>query len=134
MGGHPGYGHYLYEASRGIDDSPLITYWEPKSISRETTFQADVKDWQTIAKTLAELTRDVVADMAQHGYKARTVTIKVRFSDFQTFTRGKTMVGYSDSEEEIRKAAFSCLKRIELNRRVRLIGVRATNLEKTTRE
>lgn len=124
------YGHYLYEASRGIDDSPLVTHWEPKSISRETTFQVDVKDWQTIAKTLAELTKEVVIDMIQHGYRAKTVTIKIRFSDFETFTRAKTMSDFSDSEAEIRKAAFSCLKRIALNRRVRLIGVRATNLEK----
>ena len=47
------YGQYLYDASRGIDDSPLITHWEPKSISRETTFQEDIKNWQTIARTLA---------------------------------------------------------------------------------
>jgi len=125
------YGHYLYEASRGIDDSPLITHWEPKSISRETTFQVDVKDWQVIAKTLADLTREVVADMKDQRYRAKTVTIKIRFSDFQTFTRAKTISSSSDSEEEIRKTAFACLKRIDLSKRVRLIGVRASNLEKT---
>lgn len=124
------YGQYLYDASRGIDDSPLITHWEPKSISRETTFQEDVKNWQVIARTLAELTKEVVADMQDSGYQAKTVIIKIRFSDFQTLTRAKTMADYIDSEEEIRKAAFACLKRIELNKRVRLIGVRATNLEK----
>lgn len=124
------YGHYLYEASRGIDDSPLVTHWEPKSISRERTFQVDVKDWQVIAKTLAELTKEVVADMMDHGYTTKTITVKIRFSDFQTFTRAKTIPDYSDSEEEIRKAAFASLKRIELNKRVRLIGVRASNMEK----
>jgi len=108
----------------------LITHWEPRSISRETTFQEDVKNWQVIARTLAELVREVVADMQDDGYIAKTVTIKIRFSDFQTLTRAKTMADYTDSEEEIRKAAFACLKRIELNKRVRLIGVRATNLKK----
>jgi len=126
------YGHYLYDASRGIDDSPLVTHWEPKSISRETTFQEDVKNWQVIARTLAELTKDVVAEMQEHGYQTRTVTIKIRFSDFQTLTRAKTISDYTDAEEEIRKAAFACLKRIDLNKRVRLIGVRASNLEKVT--
>ena len=126
------YGHYLYDASRGIDDSPLVTHWEPKSISRETTFQEDVKNWQVIARTLAELTKEVVADMQEHGYQTRTVTIKIRFSDFQTLTRAKTISDYTDAEEEIRKAAFACLKRIDLNKRVRLIGVRASNLEKVT--
>jgi DNA polymerase-4 len=124
------YGQYLYDASRGIDDSPLITHWEPKSISRETTFQEDVKNWQVIARTLAELAKEVVADMQDSGYQTKTVTIKIRFGDFQTLTRAKTMADYTDAEEEIRKAAFSCLKRIDLNKRVRLIGVRATNLEK----
>jgi DNA polymerase IV len=123
------YGQYLYEASHGIDASPLVTHWEPKSISRETTFQQDIKNWQAIARTLADLTRNVVDDMRDEGYRAKTVTIKIRFSDFQTLTRAKTMVDYTDSEEEIRKAAFACLKRIELNKRVRLIGVRATNLK-----
>jgi DNA polymerase-4 len=124
------YGRYLYDASRGIDDSQLITHWEPKSISRETTFQEDVKNWQVIARTLAELTKEVVADMQDDGYSAKTVTIKIRFSDFQTLTRAKTMADYTDAEEEIRKAAFACLKRVDLNKRVRLIGVRTTNLEK----
>jgi len=124
------YGQYLYDASRGIDDSQLITHWEPKSISRETTFQEDVKNWQVIARTLAELTKEVVVDMQDSGYQAKTVAIKIRFGDFQTLTRAKTMTGYTDSAEEIRKAAFACLKRVELKKRVRLIGVRATNLEK----
>ena len=124
------YGQYLYDSARGINDSPLVTHWEAKSISRETTFQKDVKDWQVIAKTLAALTREVVADLRDGGHVARTVTIKIRFSDFQTFTRAKTIDEYTDSEEELRRAAFACLKRIDLNKRVRLIGVRASSLER----
>jgi DNA polymerase IV len=124
------YGQYLYDSSRGINDSPLITHWEAKSVSRETTFQVDIKDWQTIAKTLAGLAKQVVIDLQESGYKARTVTIKIRFGDFQTLTRAKTMDDYTNSEEALRKTAFACLKRIELNKRVRLVGVRASNLEK----
>jgi DNA polymerase-4 len=124
------YGKYLYEAARGIDESPVITHWEPKSFSRETTFQADVKDWQVIARTIAELTKEVVSDLKRKGYRARTVTLKIRFDDFQTFTRTMTIFKHSDSEEEIRKAAFACLKRIELNKKVRLVGIRVSNMEK----
>jgi DNA polymerase-4 len=126
----PSYGGYLYDASRGIDESPLVTHWEPKSISRETTFQKDVSNWQVIAKNLAELTHEVVADMKESGFKARTVTVKVRFSDFETLTRAHTLTRSADSEEEIRKAAFACLKRVELKKKVRLIGVRTSHLEK----
>ncbi len=127
----PSYGNYLYHASRGIDDSPLITDWEPKSISRETTFQKDMASWQFIAKTLADLTKDVVTDMKDSSFKARTVTVKVRFSDFETVTRATTIPHATDREDEIRKAAFASLKRVELKKRVRLIGMRASHLERT---
>lgn len=123
------YGRYLYEASHGIDDSPVITEWQPKSVSRETTFQEDVRNWQVIARTLAGLVREVVADLLEIGYRAKTITVKIRFSDFQTLTRSKTITLPTHSEEEVRKAAFACLKRIDLTKRVRLIGVRATNLK-----
>ena len=124
------YGNYLHEASRGIDESPLVTYWEPKSISRETTFQRDVDNWQMIAKILAELTKEVVSSMKEEGYQGRTVTVKIRFKDFKTYTRAKTLSRYTDSEEEIRKAAFDCLGKFELKKKVRLVGVRVSNLKK----
>ena len=85
-------------------------------------------DWQVIAKTLAELTKDVVASMKEEGYQCRTITVKVRFSDFKTYTRAKTLDESTDSLEEIRRAAFGCLKRFELKKKVRLIGVRVGNL------
>ena len=118
------YGAYLYEAARGIDESPLVTHWEPKSTSRETTFQVDIGNWQEIARTVADLTREVVEDIRSRQYRCRTVTVKIRFSDFQTLTRAKTLPGYSDSLEEIRRAAFACLARFEIKKPVRLVGVR----------
>lgn len=124
------YGNYLYEASRGIDESPVITYWEPKSMSRETTFQRDTDNWNVIAKNLAELSREVVDSMRESGYKGKTVTIKIRFSDFETHTKAKTLEDFTDSLEIIRKAAFEALGKIELKKRVRLIGVRVSSLQK----
>jgi DNA polymerase IV len=118
------YGNYLYEASRGIDDNPLTTHWEPKSISRETTFQMDTDDWQTIARNLAELARETVNDLRERGYRANNVTVKIRFSDFQTLTRAKTLTEPTDSLDIIRKTAFSCLARFELKKKVRLVGVK----------
>jgi DNA polymerase-4 len=89
-----------------------------------------VNNWQIIAGTLADLARDVTADVKEHQYRAKTITIKIRFSDFSTFTRAITIRDFTDSEEVIRKAAFACLKRIELNKKVRLVGVRAGNFMK----
>ena len=125
------YGQYLYEAARGIDESPLITHWEPKSFSREHTFQTDVGHWQTIAKTIAELTQEVVSDMTERGYHAGNVTIKIRYQDFRTITRACSSGEPLIKEEAIRRLAFSCLKRVDLvGKKVRLVGVRVGHLEK----
>lgn len=124
------YGRYLYEASRGMDESPIITHWEPKSAGREITFQKDIYDRQLLRKILAEVAREVVNDIRQRGYKGKTVTLKVRFSDFETHTRAKTLYEHTDSLEQIRRAAFDCLNRLELKKKVRLIGIRVSRLEK----
>lgn len=127
----PSYGHYLHEAARGIDESPLVTYWEPKSFSRETTFQEDVKNWQVIARTIAELAKEVVSDLTKKGYCARTITLKIRYSNFRTVTRACSTHETLSREDEIRRLAFSCLKRFDLTgKKVRLVGVRVGNLEK----
>jgi DNA polymerase-4 len=129
------YGHYLYEAARGIDESPLITHWEPKSFSREHTFQTDVHDWQIMAKTIADLTKEVVSDLKRKGYCAKTITLKIRYQDFRTVTRSCSAPEAVTNEDAIRRLAFSCLKRVELmGKKVRLIGVRVGNLKKTAME
>lgn len=90
-----------------------------------------MNDWQTIAKTIAELTREVVLDPAAKDYYARTITLKIRYSDFRTVTGACSAHNAVRKEDEIRRLAFSCLKRVDLKgKKVRLIGVRAGNLEK----
>ena len=124
------WGRGLYDASRGIDDRLVVTHWEPRSMSRETTFASDVRNWQAIARATAEAAKDVVAALHQDGYRGRTVTLKIRFSDFETHTRSISLKEPTDSEETVRRTAFECLKKVELKKRVRLIGVRVSNLEK----
>lgn len=124
------YGRYLYEASRGIDESTLVTEWKRKSISREETFERDLSDWQDIARELAAITREVVEDMASEGIRGRTVTVKVRFADFQTHTRASSLKEPAGSLETIRRLAFENLARFDLKgKKVRLIGVRVGGLE-----
>jgi DNA polymerase-4 len=125
------YGSYLYYASKGIDESPIVTHWEPKSTSREVTFERDIEKWQEIAGNIAQLSREVADDLRKSGYKGRTVTLKIRFSDFKTITRAKTLPEPTYSVDEIRKAAFDCLGRVEISKRIRLLGVRVSNLVKT---
>jgi len=127
------HGNYLYLASRGIDESPVVSHREPKSISRETTFQKDVGDWQILARVLARLTQDVVTRMKALGYRCRTITVKLRFADFKTHTRTMTLAEPTDALGTVRQAGFKCLNRIALVKRVRLIGMRVSGLEKKKR-
>jgi DNA polymerase-4 len=123
-------GAYLHEAAHGIDDEPVHVHLEPRSRSRETTFQEDVGDWQAIARVLARLSHDVAEDLRSEGYRGRAIGIKVRFADFDTHTRVKTLDDPTDSPTVIRKAAFECLGRLKLDRRVRLLGVRVGELSR----
>jgi DNA polymerase-4 len=127
----PSHGQWLWEAAHGIDERPLVTHWEPKSMSRELTFQRDVGHWQTLAKTLAGLVRTVAGDLRAEGYLGRVVTVKLRYADFETHTREKTLERPTDSAYAIRRAAFDCLARFGLEKAVRLIGVRVGGLQKT---
>jgi len=129
----PSHGNFLYHAARGLDERPVVTFWEPKSISRERTFQRDIGHWQTIAKVLAALTSEVVSELRAERMTVKTITTKVRFSDFQTVTRSKSLEDVSDSETDIRKAVFACLQRVELVKNVRLLGVRLSHFEKHIR-
>jgi DNA polymerase-4 len=109
----------------------LDTHWEPILFSREHTYKQDVGNWQTIAKIIAELTQEVVSDLARKGYYARTVTLKIRYQDFRTVTRACSSNDPIKKEEEIRRLAFSCLQRIGIaGKKIRLVGVRVGNLEK----
>ncbi len=122
------YGNYLFEAAQGINDTPLATVREPKSMSRETTFQHDVANKQVLFKVLAELAGEVASGLKKEGYQGKTVTVKVRYGDFETHTHAKTLSSVTCREDEIRRAAFACFSRFELKKKVRLVGVRVSGL------
>lgn len=122
------HGRYLHEAAHGRDESPVVTHWQRRSVSSETTFPADVGNRARIDAALTELAQDVAARLQKHHYTARTITLKLRFADFETHTRALTLNDATDSAEAIAAAAHECLERIPLAKRVRLLGVRATNL------
>jgi len=126
----PARAEFLYEAGRGIDERELVMHWEPKERSRETTFQKDTRDVQAIRRTVAELAREIAAELRADGYRGRRVGIKVRFAGFDTHTRQHTLGEPTDAAEAIRRAAFACLLRLPLDRPVRLVGVRVGELRK----
>lgn len=127
----PAHGEYLQRAARGIDDSPLLTHWEPKSMSRETTFEADVSDRQVLEQTLAHLTRDVVLRMKEENYRCRRVTATLRYADFETHTHTLPLPAATDDSAVIAETALHCLEFFPLVKKVRLIGVRLGDLQKS---
>lgn len=128
------YSRHLHEASNGLDERPVVTYREPKSISAETTFEEDTRDWQVIAKVLTRYAKRVADELKKKGYRCRTVGIKLRFTGFELVTRDKTLPEPTDDPLVIRDAVFECLGRVELKKKVRLLGVRLTELRRAGEE
>lgn len=124
------HGKSLHQAAQGIDDSALITHWEPKSSSREVTFQHDIQDTGVLLKTLRELTLDVLQHVRGEGFLCRIVTVKIRFSDFETHTREQTLLRHSDERAVIERTALYCFHRFKFVKKVRLLGIRLGDLRK----
>jgi DNA polymerase-4 len=127
------YGRWLHEASHGLDDRPVHADSEPKSISRETTFERDlhaVRDREALGRIFTALCEQVASDLKRKRYVGRTVAVKLRFDDFRTVTRARTLDAPIDDARAIRAAAGACLKRVDLARRIRLLGVRIDALSR----
>ncbi len=128
------YGNWLYGASWGRDDRPVVTHSEPVSMSRETTFERDlhaVRDRAELSAIFTDLCERLAQDLQRKGYMGRTVGIKLRYDDFKTATRDHTLELPMADAATLRRAAGQCLKRVPLAKRLRLLGVRVGNLVRT---
>ena len=122
------FGAWLHEAAHGRDERPVVTFSEPKSISRETTFERDlhaVRDRAELGAIFTLLCEQLAGDLSRKGYASKTIGIKLRFDDFKSVTRDLTLPAHTMDAGAIRRAAGACLKRVDLSRRLRLLGVRA---------
>jgi len=118
------YGADIARHARGLDERPIITEHAVKSISRETTYDHDTRDPDQLAATLAELAEQVAAQLHKQGLYGKTVTLKLRWSDFTTLTRQITLNNPVNSAGEILPAALGLLAQHRPpEQRVRLIGV-----------
>jgi DNA polymerase-4 len=125
------YAEWLHAAAHGIDERPVETSSEPKSISRETTFERDLHprhDRAVLSEVFTSLCARVAADLQRKGYLGRTIGIKLRYDDFRTVTRDLTLHDPTADPAVIRRAAGECLRRVPLARKLRLLGVRASAL------
>jgi DNA polymerase-4 len=127
------YGEWLFNAARGIDERDVVTHSEPKSVSRETTFERDLhaqEDKALLSEIFNRLCEQVAADLVRKKVTGRTIGIKIRYEDFSTVTRDITLTTPTTNFANIRRAAGECLKRVPLKLRLRLLGVRIGHLER----
>lgn len=125
------YSAWLNQVSHGIDDRPVVTHADPKSLSRETTFERDLHpraDRDLLSETFTMLCRQVSDDLKNKSLSSRTISIKLRFEDFQTVTRDFTLTSSTSDAAIIRSAARECLRRVQFRKKVRLLGIKASSL------
>jgi DNA polymerase-4 len=124
------YGRLLGAHARGIDPSPVLPPGDPKSISREVTFDRDVRDTGTVRATALGLLQDVGQSLRAHGLSARTVVLKIRYQPFDTLSRQATLPHPTDRDDQLASALRQLLEtQLDPSRAIRLIGAGVSNLE-----
>ena len=128
-------GRDLARHAKGIDDRPIVTEHEAKSISQETTFSVDVRADKALEKTVREQSAEVARQLRRENLAGRTIKLKLRWPDFTTLTRQTTLANPTDMDDEIAKTALELLRSVrKSNQAVRLIGVGVSGLGEPVRQ
>jgi len=123
------WGAQFYLMANGIDRSEVVEEWEAKSISREFTFEKDTSDPSLIYKLLDNLCEQVHSDVENSNFHFRTVSIKIRYSNFETHVHSKTLPFLSNRLKDIQKTCHELIKAfLQPNRKIRLVGAKASKL------
>ena len=122
-------GRNLTEYARGRDPAPVAPPKRPKSVSRETTFETEVMDRNVVEGMLYYITERACRRLRQLALKARCVTVKLRYSDFETYALTRSLPEATDQDHRIYELARELFRRLFTRRvRVRLIGVSLSSL------
>jgi DNA polymerase-4 len=128
-------GRDLARHSKGIDNRPIVTEHETKSISQEVTFSVDVRDDKVLQKTIREQAARVGAQLRKNELAGSTIKLKIRWPDFTTLTRQTTLNHRTDQDDEIAGTALELMKSVRKpNQAVRLIGVGVSGLGQPIRQ
>jgi DNA polymerase IV (DinB-like DNA polymerase) len=124
-------GTQMHLMARGIDRSEVEPRTEVKSISHETTFEEDTDDADTVLKALDALSEEVCKEALNQSLFFKTVTVKVRYENFETHTRSKTLPFMTNRQQDLKKTARELLQTyLRHDRKIRLIGVRVSSFVK----
>jgi DNA polymerase IV len=124
-------GVLLFQRSKGIDKSKVKTSYLRKSISSEKTLEKDIKDKKLIKSHLLELCENVGNDLRNHNLKGKTISLKIKFSDFEVITRSYTLNSTTSNTILIYETIISLYKKVKIYKSVRLMGVKISNFENT---
>ena len=120
----------LADLADGVDARSVVPYEAPKSVSHEETFGADLDDEERLLREALALCHKVAARLREDGYRARTVTLKIRLANFTTLTRSRTLPDPTDLAADLYRVAAELYRGLPgARRRIRLLGVAATGLQ-----
>ena len=124
------FGGHLWRLAHGIDDRPVVSDSEAKSISNETTFDSDISNHDTLRAWLMELTEQVCWRLRQHELYGRTVQIKLRFHDFSTISRSHTLPEATQQTKQVWQVVMELFDKATQSesRPLRLVGVGVSSL------
>lgn len=129
------HGTHVWELANGIDERDVIATDEVRSISNEHTFDEDTKSMSNIRDALMYLSEKVSRRLRRHDLKGKTISLKIRFSGFKTFTRAETLPYATNFADDLYKTSLSKLETFDISANpVRLLGVRVSNLSNAADE
>ena len=121
-------GQVFYDFARGIDERPVISEWERKSVSCEQTFETDISEPSAVIIELYHTVLELVRRIEKIGFEGRTLTLKVKFLDFQQITRSITVGRILRTKDDILPLAKQLMKEVEYRSHpIRLLGLGVSN-------
>lgn len=121
-------GHYFYDVARGVDERPVRPNRERKSVGIENTFSRDLKDEQQIKHEVETLKQGLLKRLSKSGKGGKTLTLKVKFDNFEQITRSKTIEQVIASNQ-LTRLADDLLNEAPINRPIRLLGLTVSNFQ-----
>jgi DNA polymerase-4 len=123
-------GSFYYAIARGEDDRPVNPDRSPKSIGAETTFERDLRRWKEVCPALGPVLAKLWEAYSNSGQAGRTVTVKIKFADFQQITRSRSVTEPIGSQEALEEVSFDLLRpQFPPRLPVRLLGVTVSNFD-----
>ena len=121
-------GGVFYNFARGIDERPVVTHWERKSVGCERTFASDISNHTAATIELYNIVLELLHRLERSGFTGTTLTLKVKFQDFVQITRSITQTEILQTKEQILPLAKQLLRSVEISERpIRLLGLTVSN-------